>query len=845
MNLFDQTIALFSPKTALQREVSRQKLTAFSRFDAAKINRQRPQARQNLPAEQIGGTTERIRLMNRARDLDDNFSTMRAILTHFVIHVSGSLAYQARTGDMELDQDVERYLNQWFLECDITGRHSLICLTQLVLRSVLVDGDCGVVIARNGQELKLQTVTADRIGRDIEINPNEPHYFGGITINEQGKPLKYRVYQRDRSGNYTTFDDISAENFCHVFVPTRLDEYRGRSVLAACLNDAQDVMDLIEYEKMAARWASSQAGIVKTEYGADDEMASVLRGDKDQFGNEIKLTALEPGRINYLGTGESMDVFKTSDRPAQAFSNFVRYLEDRMCRALGTSARVMLDRSSAGPEARKDLRQAERTFDFWRYQLEQQFLNKVVRFALLDGAAKKQLPNRPEIFGGRWQWAGSVSIDAGRDARADIELWRTGLTTAAELYGEAGLDWQSSIRQRAKEAAYIREMADEMGVSVAEISSGVESIATDPNKAPVMSIAETTTNDEEPTIADSVVTPEEIQDTALNGAQVTALLGLASAVAAGTMNAVSAKTIAEAAFPLIPQELIDRIFSNLTNENADIPTNVIQAIGEVELHTADRNFVQKYAHIDLKPSKAMAEEAQRGLDWRKKYKRGGTMVGVSRARDLSNRTTLSPETVRRMFSFFSRHEVDKKGKGFTPDEDGFPSAGRVAWALWGGDAGFSFAKARVSQMNAADEELELAKVGPKGGIIASPKAPKSSTANKNPKGVGSAKGDASGKKGAVVSAAQEKTLQAKADSFNEKETNTKNGRATLGALKSVFQRGLGAFNTGHSPKVKSAEQWAYARVNAFLYLLKNGRPENAKYNTDFDLLPKDHPKASK
>ena len=138
-------------------------------------------------------------------------------------------------------------------------------------------------------------------------------------------------------------------------------------------------------------------------------------------------------------------------------------------------------------------------------------------------------------------------------------------------------------------------------------------------------------------------------------------------------------------------------------------------------------------------------------------------------------------------------------------------------------------------------KLKFAEIGPKGGIKESDKAPKSDTPNKDPQGEGTAKGDASGKS-AKVSAEQEKTLQNKVDEFNEKESNTKNGRATLGQLKSVFQRGLGAFNTSHSPLVKSAEQWAYARVNAYLYLLKNGRPENPKYTTDYDLLPKGHPK---
>lgn len=700
MNLIDQTVALFSPRAALRREVARQKLTAFSRFDAAKITRNRPQARQNMPAEQIGGTTERIRLMNRGRDLDDNFSTVRAILTHFVVHVSGSLAYQARTGDSALDQEVETYLNAWFKDCDITGRHSLLSLTQLALRATLVDGDCGVVIVREGDDLKLQTVTADRIGRDIDLNLNESNYTGGITIDNLGRPLSYRVYERDSSGRYLHFSEVAADNFCHVFVPTRLDEYRGRSVMAPILDDAQDVMDLIEYEKLAARWASSQAGVIKTEYGADDEMASVLRGDKDQFGNEIKLSALEPGRINYLNTGESMEVFRNDNRPAIAFANFVQYLENRMCRALGTSARVMLDRPSAGPEARKDLRQAERTFDFWRYQLEAQFLNKVVRLVLMDAAAKRILPNSPEVTKGQWQWPGSVSIDAGRDARADIELWRMGLATAAELYGEAGHDWQASLRQRAKEAAYIRELATEMNVTPTEISGGIESVATDPNAAPIETPVIDDTEAAQTEASQVAAAPEDIQDTALNGAQVTALMELAQSVATGTLTPEAAKAIAAAAFPLITEDIINRIFDNI-KAGGLTPEEVQQSTTSALEQLA---IPAKYAHINFKPTAAMAVEAKRGLEWREEYNRGGTMVGVARARDLSNRTNLSIDTVKRMNSYFARHEVDKQGEGFTAGEEGYPSAGRIAWALWGGDAGASWASARINQINAVDDD---------------------------------------------------------------------------------------------------------------------------------------------
>lgn len=112
---------------------------------------------------------------------------------------------------------------------------------------------------------------------------------------------------------------------------------------------------------------------------------------------------------------------------------------------------------------------------------------------------------------------------------------------------------------------------------------------------------------------------------------------------------------------------------------------------------------KKYDDINFKPTEAMAKEAVRGLEWRAEFNRGGTMVGVARARQLKNRTTLSPRTVRRMKAYFDRHEVDKKGEGYSPGEDGYPSAGRIAWALWGGDAGYSWARNIVRRMNAEDE----------------------------------------------------------------------------------------------------------------------------------------------
>jgi len=111
-----------------------------------------------------------------------------------------------------------------------------------------------------------------------------------------------------------------------------------------------------------------------------------------------------------------------------------------------------------------------------------------------------------------------------------------------------------------------------------------------------------------------------------------------------------------------------------------------------------------------RPTEGMKVEAQKGLDWREEFGRGGTRVGATRARQIVANENLSDETIKRMYSFFSRHEVDKQAEGFNAGEEGYPSNGRIAWALWGGDAGYKWSTTKVNQMK--DERNEDARPYP-------------------------------------------------------------------------------------------------------------------------------------
>ena len=225
--------------------------------------------------------------------------------------------------------------------------------------------------------------------------------------------------------------------------------------------------------------------------------------------------------------------------------------------------------------------------------------------------------------------------------------------------------------------------------------------------------------------------------------------------------------------------------------------------------------------INTTPTDGMAEEARKGLEWRKEFNRGGTSVGVARARQLINKESLSPSTVRRMFSFFARHEVDKRAEGFRSGEDGYPSAGRIAWALWGGDAGFTWSRRKVKELDRErdkqfDFEMEYLCCDDCG-----------TTVEMDTK---------------QISARTKKTLENKVKEHNEKHGDKKGKRVTLRMLSAVFRRGVGAYRTNPESvrrNVMGPDQWAIARVNAFLYAVRTGRFRSGKF--DRDLLPSGHP----
>jgi lambda family phage portal protein len=467
-----KALAVLSPKAAMTRMADQARLRNFGRFDSALDSTKRGISRNISGAEDTAGTAERYKLIRAARDLADNFPPVRSLLLKFATYVAGRISYQARTGDKELDDQIERYWIKWCKECDFLRRHNFTTFVQLAVTAILRDGDCGFIIVRDGEMLKLQAVEADRIGSPYNRLIDSDSYIGGIMLDEFGRPEKYQIFVRTINNQYIEPTDIDANEFIHLFDPTRLDEYRGRSAFATALNAARDLQETIKAEVQAIKFASYQTGIITTENGSADAADYFATSNRNDLGQTEKLSNIDPGAIQYLSPGEKMEMFR-SDRPGGAFREFVQLVQSHIAMTVGLPYGFAFDADKSGPMARMEAAMAERTFARWRGMLESQFLDRIKNIVLLDAAARGLIPDNEYLLDGRWCWPAKVSIDYGREASADISLWKAGLKTASQIYDEHGEDYEEALRQRAKEAAMVKELGIEYKIQPIRISDSV------------------------------------------------------------------------------------------------------------------------------------------------------------------------------------------------------------------------------------------------------------------------------------------------------------------------------------------------------------------------------------
>jgi capsid protein len=659
----DRALENVAPTWALRRLESRVQKHLFE-YNAARTNRLYAPKQYGQPAESTQNQRDRVVMMWEARDLVENFPEAREISRKFGNYLTPH-EYSPTTGDRGYNQTISEYFHAWCKNCDVTNRHSFKKLVQLAAEERPVDGDCGFVIRRTTDGLKLQLVPATRIGNPNMSAVESDNYYQGIITNDFGQPVAYRIFRVDRNGVYFGAEDIPANQFCHYFDPFRVDQYRGITDLHAAIQTARMLHDILQAEKAGVRFSSQQAALIFNERGAANPRNLFQPNPALSLpsGQQQKNELTEVGMIRYFSNSDRVEVMPA--RPSQAFTGFVQHLMHEIALGVGVPEGVLFGTQDyKGPSVRAEFAAADRVFSKHQGVLTDKVLDPIKDAVILDAIARSEIPPPTLLAGetmvqalrratrGEWRFPAKLSIDVGRESAANMNENRQGAKSLQEIAAEEGTDAFARLEQIAIEAGFVKELAEKYGVPETAIRLTTQSLPSTP----------------------------------------TAAAAAGDAVGKAAADAQAASVMPQTGGP-------ESVGGQAPGEEI-VTGNAFDDSNLITINLETGSYI---------PTNAMAENARRALDVREKKpasQRGMTSVGIARARDLINKRPMSEDTVRRMKAFFDRHEVDKQGE--TWDEQG---KGWQAWMGWGGDEGYSWATAIVERINKQAEKKDLSDGG--------------------------------------------------------------------------------------------------------------------------------------
>lgn len=464
-NFLERAWAYVAPVTALERAKAKSALTMFG-YDAANPDTLRGGSggpSKNGSPESAMMNRDRERLIWDARDLERNSPVFSGILSRISQYICHRLEYKADTGDKEIDDQYEEYFHQWCGRADITGRHRLKELCKLAIRSMVRDGDIGFVISKRGGDIKLQAIEADRIGNGSKEGMNTPKKQGGFVLDDDGKPVKVRIYKRTVTNQYEFDYEEDMDNFIHLFMPSRVDQYRGISALAPVLADGRDAHELIGFEKQACKFQSAIAGFQVMK----DPASTTGAGGWDTPASNGAPAMLEvvPGQIRRVSEDSNIVFPPGAQRPSGAFMQFHEVLIRRIANGLNWPFGFLWDMSGlGGATSRIEVMQAQRRIQELQEILVETMLDRVKNLAIAHAIASNQLPATKNWKRGRFTFGAWLTADVGYQTQSDMMLIQMGMKSRHQWGAENDCDFDSTTDDVLGELKHFQKKAAEYNI---------------------------------------------------------------------------------------------------------------------------------------------------------------------------------------------------------------------------------------------------------------------------------------------------------------------------------------------------------------------------------------------
>ena len=346
---------------------------------------------------------------------------------------------------------------------DISRRFSLTTFQHLITNALKWDGEVFVIKVRDRNGLcAIQIIESHR----CHNGDNPPsRMVDGVQIDETGRPLMYR-FERDDG----TFRDVPAGAVMHVYDPEDYSSTRYAPAIQHALNNVQDVQEILSQEKTNVKEDGRTARVLKrgkkptTE--EDDDIrytGKVDPRDVEEGTDPETVTKVFGGETVAIENDESLESYQ-SKRPSATFSGFIDSLHRDSASGLLPYEFIHDPSSVGGAGVRLVVGKAGRVFSEHQRILIERFLNPLWAWVIADAIVTGELNDQDGWYVCDWTPPRSVTVDAGRDAKANRDDLIFGNRTFHDDFAERGAKFHQEMRRRAQEARFILDLAKEYEV---------------------------------------------------------------------------------------------------------------------------------------------------------------------------------------------------------------------------------------------------------------------------------------------------------------------------------------------------------------------------------------------
>jgi lambda family phage portal protein len=468
-----------------------------AKYDAAQTtheNRRHWANADHLSANAAVGADVRRILRSRARYEVANNSYAKGIVLTLANYVVGTgPRLQMLTGDPEANRVLEKEFARWARAAGLADKLRTMRIAQCE------SGEVFALLATNPRvdapvQLDVQPIEADQVasphgavglldrlavGRTGVRGPNGPTAqqsnspIDGIVFDEFGNPVAYYVLQQHPGDNAAwkaggvDFDVMPAESVIHLFRAERPGQSRGIPEITPALPLFAMLRRYTLAVLGAAEMAALPSGVIYTDAAAADADASQVE-PMDQV-------EMDRGTWMTMPYGWKIGQIK-AEQPTTVYGDFKHEVINEIARCLNMPFNIAAGNSSGYNYASGRL---DHQAFFKAIRIDQAYLADVVldrifkawlnEAVLIEGYLPQSVRTLDFDASHQWFWDGLEHVDPQKEANAQATRLSSNTTTLAPEFAKAGLDWESELRQRAREVALMREL----GLAVAQAAPAV------------------------------------------------------------------------------------------------------------------------------------------------------------------------------------------------------------------------------------------------------------------------------------------------------------------------------------------------------------------------------------